>query len=186
MQNKNLFTGVVILVIVGLLGTIVITSNSFGQKNAVDQVNNQSKSISAENNESEINIFFSANCQFCHEVESWIKKNAIDEKINIKIKEVTFNKEYAKELEQAAISCRINSNQVGVPFLFAHDECYIGKIEIIDYLQKRVELVQEEDQLVKEEINLTQDQEKEQDQEQDQDQEQEQEQEKGLNEEVTQ
>jgi glutaredoxin len=157
MQKQKFFTALVVIVILVLLGAIVFSSNSLSQNNS--QENKMDQPITNNKFDHDLVIFSAENCPYCKEVEEWIKENSVDEKLDIAIKEVSSNREYSKELEQAAISCRINPTQVGVPLMFAQKECYSGKIEIIDYLQEQVGQTQEEADSVEEQADLTQEQE---------------------------
>ena len=132
MQKQKILTGVALLFIAGLFGAIVLSSNSFGQKEGDNSVE--------EKLEAKFTIFTSENCPFCKDVEQWVEQNQADESLDIAIKEVTDDRKYARELEQAAISCRINPTQVGVPFMYADGECFSGSLEIIGRLSQEPDL----------------------------------------------
>lgn len=133
MKNQKILTGIVLLVIVGLMGAVVLSGNSFSQKNGEQE---QGEPPSAE---TDFVIFSSDNCPFCREVEQWIEQNNVHQSLDITVKSVSADSKYARELEQVAISCRINPTQVGVPLMYAEDQCYSGSVEIIEFLSAQMD-----------------------------------------------
>jgi hypothetical protein len=68
-------------------------------------------------------------------VDEWIEREQAEQLLGIEQKEVYENRDNATELTQVAISCGFDTQRgVGVPFMYANGDCYIGKIEIVDYL----------------------------------------------------
>jgi len=59
-----------------------------------------------------------------------LKKNKVEEKVKIEKKEVWYNRENASELQEVAKFCSLDSNSIGVPFLWADGKCYIGTPEV--------------------------------------------------------
>ncbi len=162
MQQKKIFTGLVILIIIGSLGTVIATSNLFSQQdnNVVDsdsisdeetsQLISEDEDVRSEDKEAQknahINIYSSLTCPHCKDVEQWIEEKQADEILVLNIKELSQNPEYNQELMQAADICGIDSNRIGIPFLYVQGECFVGKVEIIDYLQEEVDSRQQEEE----------------------------------------
>jgi len=139
MHKQKLITGILILITVGLLGIVIIGSKN---KDKDTTVVNNNQSVT-ENNTAVANtpVFFYGNtCPHCAEVEKWMEENKIDEKINVVKKEVYDNQGNALELTQAAKSCGIPTENIGVPFLYADEKCYVGTPEVTGYLSEKAGL----------------------------------------------
>lgn len=137
MQKQKILTGIILAIIIGLMGTIVFSDGLLSQKN---KNNDESEQVASSN----IVIFSADNCPYCKEVADWIKQNDADQIIDLEIKSVSENRDHAKELEQAAISCRINPKQVGVPLLYVNDQCFSGSMEIIEFLSQKMNEISRE------------------------------------------
>jgi glutaredoxin len=88
--------------------------------------------------ESEIILFYGIGCPHCAEVEEYIKQNQVDSKISLVQKEVYYNPENAKELEEKAQKCGLITNSIGVPFLWDGKSCIIGDRPIIDFFKQKI------------------------------------------------
>lgn len=78
------------------------------------------------NNQTSIIIFYGKGCPHCKDLEDFIAKNNLDEKIKTEKLEVWFNKENAKLLMAKAEECGIDKNKVGVPFIYSEGKCFSG------------------------------------------------------------
>jgi glutaredoxin len=85
-------------------------------------------------------LFYGIGCPHCAKVEEFIKENRIKEKITFEEREVYFNKENRNLLGEAAKSCRISENEIGVPFLWDKEngKCIIGDEPIIDFFKEKL------------------------------------------------
>jgi glutaredoxin len=88
--------------------------------------------------ESEIILFYGIGCPHCAEVEEYIKQNQVDSKTSLVQKEVYYNPENAKELEEKAQKCGLITNSIGVPFLWDGKSCIIGDRPIIDFFKQKI------------------------------------------------
>ena len=78
--------------------------------------------------------FYSDTCPHCTNVAEFLETWEGKDKINLDKKEVSTNISSARELSQAAKSCDIPTNEVGVPFLYTPEgECIVGDTPIIDF-----------------------------------------------------
>lgn len=98
-----------------------------------NQANNQKENKT----KTEIILFYGISCPHCKEVEDYIKKNDIEDKISFVQKEVYFNRNNAKELEDKAKICGFNTNEIGVPFLWDGEKCLIGSLDIINFFANK-------------------------------------------------
>jgi glutaredoxin len=129
MNKQTLITGLLILLILGLISFVVL-----GSKNK-----NTAKIVPV--NDKTLTFFYGNTCPHCADVEKWMKENKVEEKINIVKKEVYENKQNAKELESAATICKLPTDSIGVPFLFAEGKCYIGSPDVISYLLEKISAI---------------------------------------------
>ncbi len=151
-NQKKITTLVIVGIIVVLMGAIVINSQSSSQQTtaptesisgatstSIDQV---AEVPAAEDG---IIIYYGVTCPHCKDVDEWIEREQAEQLLGIEQKEVYENRDNATELTQVAISCGFDTQRgVGVPFMYANGDCYIGKIEIVDYLEEQLRSVESE------------------------------------------
>ncbi len=106
--------------------------------------NNKEKQVADQKLESlkagEPVFYYGNTCPHCKEVEEWFKTNKIAEKIKFSQKEVYDNRQNAAELSKVAASCGLDTASIGVPFLYAEDECLVGTPDIIGYFSKKLNI----------------------------------------------
>lgn len=127
-MNKKIATLSLLSIIVFLLGIVIWGSSN--KQNSQENVNLSSPETPV--------FFYSRTCPHCHEVEEWMKTNKLEEKIKIIKKEVYNNRAHALELEKIAQKCGILKNDLGIPFLYAEEKCFIGTSEITNYFSQKV------------------------------------------------
>ncbi|MFH1601656.1 MAG: hypothetical protein ABIB61_01730 [Candidatus Shapirobacteria bacterium] len=145
-MKQTAITGIIIIVIVGLLSIIVWGSRS-NQAVSTEPTQNEQASVSESpiTVASDALIFFYGNtCPHCEDVEEWMTENKIEEKIQIVKKEVYDNHANSLELTQAAKSCSLPTDSIGVPFLYTPEgECSIGTPDITAYLISQVKALEQ-------------------------------------------
>lgn len=126
MKNTSyvLIAGLLVLFAVGLF---IIIGNS----------NNQRQNGGNQNNE--IILFYGDGCSHCANVDKFIKDNNIEEKISFAKKEVYNNAANADELSKKAEKCRMDTKNIGVPFLWDGDKCFVGDANVIDFFKKKAD-----------------------------------------------
>ncbi len=82
--------------------------------------------------------YYGETCSHCQEVQKWMSEEKIEEKIKIEKKEVWNNQKNSLELTKVAEFCRLNSSSIGVPFLFADGQCFIGVPEVKRVLTEKL------------------------------------------------
>jgi len=127
MDKKIVLTSIIISVVIIVLGYILVDSSN---KKAKIKVNLPSKD--------KIVYYYGLTCPHCKDVEEWMKKNKVEEKIKVEKKEVWYNKENAAELQEVAKFCSLDSTSIGVPFLWADGKCYIGKPDVKKVLAEKL------------------------------------------------
>ena len=140
-MKQTIITGLVVLIIIGLLSVIVLGSkNKNTQLNIVQSNQEGSLTPKTTSNNNSIIFFYGNTCPHCKEVEEWIKDNKIEEKIDMIKKEVYDNRENAQELSLVAHNCGLDTNSVGVPFLYSENRCFVGTPDIESYLSQKAGL----------------------------------------------
>jgi len=132
MDKKIIFTTLIVSLIVVIFGYIVV--NSFAKKNYSS--NNSSVSVSLPAKD-KIIFYYGITCPHCKEVEEWMEKNKIEEKIKIEKKEVYQDQKNSAELNLVAKSCGLDSASIGVPFLLADGKCYMGTPDVKKVLKNK-------------------------------------------------
>ncbi len=82
-------------------------------------------------------LFYGDTCPHCAKVEEYIAENNTKDKIGLAEKEVYKNTDNAKILNEKAKKCDIKENEIGVPFLWADEKCYMGDEDIINYFKNK-------------------------------------------------
>jgi glutaredoxin len=125
-----------------IIPTILFIAVLFFSFFALSQTKNQmSKGETAENQnqpKNQIILFYGIGCPHCAEVENYIEQNNIKNKIPLVQKEVYYNQNNAKELEEKAKICNLSANSIGVPFLWDGEKCFIGDQEIINFFKQKI------------------------------------------------
>lgn len=90
-------------------------------------------------------LFYGNGCSHCAQVEQYLKDNAIQEKFDLKLKEVYFNRNNLTEFQWYLTKLQLDTTQIGVPFLVINNEheCkYInGSVPIVDFFQKKMDMM---------------------------------------------
>jgi len=132
MDKKIIWTTVIVSVVILILGYILV--DSANKKNS-NLSNNSSVSLPAKD---KIIFYYGITCPHCKDVEEWMEKNKIEEKIKVEKKEVWYNKENAAELQEVAKFCSLDPTSIGVPFLWADGKCYIGTPDVERILTEKL------------------------------------------------
>lgn len=129
-MKEKITTLIVVVLIAGLMSLVVIGSN-----NKEQQVNDQKLEALKTG---EPVFYYGDACPHCKDVEKWFEENKVEEKMKFTKKEVWSNRQNAAELGKVAASCGLDVNNIGVPFLYAEEECLIGTPDIIKYFSDKL------------------------------------------------
>lgn len=80
--------------------------------------------------------FYGEECPHCKDVAKFLEENKIAEKVDFVKKEVWHDKKNAKEMKLRAESCNIQPDGMGVPFVYANGECFVGTPSVIGFFKK--------------------------------------------------
>lgn len=149
MKKTLLFIVIVIIITGGIYGIVRLKSNDNGAENnntntaqANENANDPATTREKIKTTADSNtvIYVGDGCPHCAKIEEYVKNNQIDEKISLDLKEVWYNKDNANELNKTADVCKIPQNDLGVPLLLdqANSKCYVGEVEITNFLSSKV------------------------------------------------
>lgn len=129
MDKKIIATTVLVSLMIIILGGVLVGSLERKREQ-------KEKNIKLPPNNSII-YYYGATCPHCKEVEEWMNKNKVEEKIKMEKKEVWNNQDNALELQKVVESCNLNPANVGVPFLYADGKCFMGTPDVIKVLETK-------------------------------------------------
>lgn len=130
-MNKKTKTSLVLVAIVILAAVLLVWGFSKWQ--------GKDEAVLGEAN-SGITIFYGKGCPHCVDLEDFMAKNNLDEKVKTDKLEVWFNKENSKLLAAKAAECGIAREKVGVPFLYSEGKCLSGTPDIEKFLMEKAGL----------------------------------------------
>lgn len=118
-MKKTLFIIIAIVLVVGVLFVLSYFSNT-------------------KTDVSGIILFYGDGCPHCEIVDDFINENKVKEKVRFIELEVFNNEENQKIWLDKVNFCKLNSNDVGVPFLWDGKNCLMGDIDIINFFQEKL------------------------------------------------
>lgn len=118
MKNKIIIPTILFIIVLGFSFVLLLQAKNNNQPN--------------NDNQNQIILFYGEGCPHCEIVDKYIEENKIEEKISFVRKEVYNNQENQKELIEKAKICGISDNNIGVPFLWDGEKCFIGDQDIIN------------------------------------------------------
>jgi len=130
-MNKTGITIFILVTIGTLLGIIVFESN---------RTKGLSKSLDELLNSKDIVYFYGDTCPKCKDLQDFIDKNKIEEKVKIIRKEVYSNQANALIFSKVTEKCNVPSSEVGVPFVYFEGKCLIGEPDIKTLLSEKAGL----------------------------------------------
>ena len=83
-------------------------------------------------------FFYGDGCPHCAIVEEYIKENKVAEKLAFSQKEVYYNRNNSKELEEKAKICGMPTDSIGVPFLWDGERCLVGDADIVEFFKQKI------------------------------------------------
>jgi len=78
-------------------------------------------------------LYYGETCPHCHTVLDYLDKEG--RRDDLVIKEAWENEANGTELVEKAEECGRDPQRIGVPFLFADGQCFVGAPPIIDYIE---------------------------------------------------
>lgn len=81
-------------------------------------------------------LFYSLSCPHCQTVEQYIETNKVKEKYSFDRLEVSKNQNNSAQLAAKARACGLDTQGIGVPFLWTGEKCLMGDADIIEFFQQ--------------------------------------------------
>jgi glutaredoxin len=126
-KKRIILSSLVFAIFFAIVLYLVLTGKSQGGKVEVSQ-----------SSKDELVLYYGNGCPHCALVEDFIQKNNVLSKINLKEKEVYYNQKNAEELAEKAKICGMDTNAIGVPFLWDGKKCIVGDSPVIDFLKSKL------------------------------------------------
>lgn len=79
--------------------------------------------------------YYGEECPHCEDVSEYIHENNVTQKVEFEKKEVWHNTTNSAEMLAHAEMCGLSLDEIGVPFMFARGECFIGAPGVIGYFE---------------------------------------------------
>lgn len=133
-MNKNLLLAIISLVLI-VLAFFLFTQ--YGQSIFSKILSYLSKPVFAPEG---IILFYGDGCPHCKIVDDFISQNKIEDKVKFTRLEVFNNKDNAEILLQKASICKIDQNNIGVPFLWDGKNCLVGDEDVISFFKKEADI----------------------------------------------
>ncbi|MDD2732154.1 MAG: hypothetical protein PHI53_03085 [Candidatus Pacebacteria bacterium] len=119
------------------IAVLIFSFFALSQEKNKNQTPTNETTITENQSESQIILFYGDGCPHCAIVEDYIKSNNIKEGLSFEEKEVYNNRKNADELAAKAKICGIPTDYIGVPFLWDGSKCYVGDQEIISFFNQK-------------------------------------------------
>lgn len=135
--NKIIIFLSLAIIIYLLLDLFILNGRPLFKKNASQNALENSETVTAPVT---ADIFYwGEGCPHCQDVKDWMAEQKVSEKIEVISKEVYNNQNNSQELTARAKSCGLDTQRIGVPFLYTIDgDCLVGTPKIIEYLTEKI------------------------------------------------
>lgn len=122
-KNKSATTALVIIIsLVAIVGLFFLSRQGDNEKTPTT--------------ENDMILFYSLTCPHCQNVEKYIEDNAVMEKYSFDRLEISNNRSNSAKLMEKARACGMETQGIGVPFLWTGEKCLMGDIDIIEFFKK--------------------------------------------------
>lgn len=136
-MKKTVIIGLII--VFGIFGIFLIKNS----KNKVPESQNQPNQVvqgdQDAKNDDQMILFYGEKCPHCKVVEQYMDEKQIDSKLGVERKEVWSSKENQELLGKKVEICKLDTNSIGVPFLWTGSGCLMGDQPIIDFFNQKLQ-----------------------------------------------
>lgn len=87
--------------------------------------------------------YYGEGCPHCKTVQEFLDKNDIPAKVSFEKKEVWSNTRNSAEMARRAKACGIQPTGMGVPFVYADGQCYMGAPDVIEFFSQKTGITTE-------------------------------------------
>ncbi|MEI7620544.1 MAG: hypothetical protein WCJ57_03155 [Candidatus Falkowbacteria bacterium] len=85
-------------------------------------------------------IFYGDTCPHCKILEQYLEDNKINDRMTMEKMEIYKNADNAKLMMEAVSRCGLSQSNVGVPFLWTENKCYVGGDEATAFFKAKFKL----------------------------------------------
>jgi hypothetical protein len=88
----------------------------------------------------EVILFYGTGCPHCVKVDEFLTANNIAAKVKFSKLEVFYNQDNAKLLGEKATACGLDTQSIGVPFLYDpnnNPKCLTGDVDVTNYFKQK-------------------------------------------------
>ncbi|EKE25325.1 MAG: hypothetical protein ACD_5C00206G0004 [uncultured bacterium] len=128
-----------VTVLIGVVLIILLVTILWGSRQPKVQPEELAQVVQAGEYKPDLVYFYGQECARCKNIDKFIIDNKINVKISFAEKEVWHDGSNDMEMRERAKECGLNPEKVGVPFLWARGDCYIGEVEVEKFLKSEVE-----------------------------------------------
>lgn len=122
-MNKKTFTPAIIFLALAVVAIIFVAKSETGTRTTNEAV------------KSDIILFHGDGCTYCKVVDTYLEAENVESKISFDKREVYNNQANAALMTTKARFCGLNTNSIGVPFLWDGSSCLIGDRDIIAFFE---------------------------------------------------
>lgn len=130
-MNKQTFTPAIIFLVLAVIAIIFVAKSETGTKTTNEAV------------KSDIILFYGEDCPHCKVVDEFVENNKVEERISFEHREVYKNQTNATLMVAKARVCGLNTNSIGVPFLWDGSNCLIGDRDIISFFEAELKILED-------------------------------------------
>ncbi len=132
MDIKAFFANKRNLALVLVAAVLIITGGGF-LLNRLGLLNMQSVEVPKG-----IILFYGNGCPHCQQLEEFLTDHKINERVSHTKLEVFENESNAQILLETARRCKISDDQIGVPFLWDGEKCYLGYPDVEKFFRDQL------------------------------------------------
>jgi glutaredoxin len=122
-KKKHPTTTIIVVAAVLLVAALFY----FAKRQANSEINADTKNMV---------LFYSLSCPHCQNVEDYIASNGVKEKYDFAQLEISQNQKNSDALVKKARACGLDTQGLGVPFLWTGEKCLMGDTDIIEFFKK--------------------------------------------------
>lgn len=134
---------VVVIAVLAIIGFgIYFSLKGSGSSESEDKNSSASEAKSADTivDGAIATLYYGRGCLYCEKIEKWLTENKVADKVKYNLKEVWYNQANSAELSEKAKACQLETNKVGVPFLYdiKNNMCLIGETDIENFFKSKL------------------------------------------------
>lgn len=134
-EYKKIIAATAVLLII--LVAIMVMNGPAEDKKAEEV---QAIAEAAGNFKSDMIYYYGDENVYCKNIEKFMKDNKIESIITFAKKEVWHDGSNDMEMKERAKQCGLKPEKIGVPMIWSGGKCYVGQVEVQNFLKKEAGL----------------------------------------------